>query len=398
MSLPFTKFPTSTSTTIQAKPFKVNIPESTLDEFKTLLKLSKLGPQTYENSQEDRRFGVTAKWMKDTKDKWLNDFDWKKHEAHINTFPHYIAPVVDDDGKEYSIHFVALFSEKTDAVPVVFIHGWPGSFLEFLSILTLLKNKYTPETLPYHVIVPSLPGYTFSSAPPLDQDFLVADIARIFNKLLIGLGFGSGYVVQGGDIGSEVGRILVTEYPSCKAIHTNFWVVMPPADAKNLSLSESEREGLQRAVQLGSPGAYVFVHGTRTSTIGFALASNPLALLAWIGEKFLDWTDEDLSIDMLLESVTLYWLTETFPRSIYPYRQYVNGMGSHPYVEKPVGHSWFPKEVTPTPKSWIATTGNLVFFRQHMKGGHFAALERPGDLLEDVEDFVAQVWPTASKG
>jgi microsomal epoxide hydrolase len=114
---------------------------------------------------------------------------------------------------------VALYSENVDAIPVVLLHGWPGSFLEFLPILDLLRSSYTPATLPYHVIVPSLPGYTFSSPPPADCDFRIEDVARIFDKLVVGLGFGAGYVVQGGDIGSKVGRVMAAEHKSCKAIH-----------------------------------------------------------------------------------------------------------------------------------------------------------------------------------
>jgi len=146
--------------------------------------------------------------------------------------------------------------------------------------------------------------------------------------------------------------------------------------------------------------AYAITHATRPSTIGFVLASNPLSLLAWIGEKFLDWTDEDPSLDTILTAVTLYWVTETFPRSIYPYRQWASAGSSetaNTYITKPFGYSWFPRELVAAPKSWAAPMGNLVFFKQHTKGGHFAALERPEVLLQDIEEFVAQVWPEARK-
>lgn len=130
--------------------------------------------------------------------------------------------------EELSIHFVALFSQKEDAIPVILLHGWPGSFLEFLPLLQIFREEYIPSTLPYHFIVPSMPGYAFSSGPPLDRNFTVFDVARIFNKLMNDLGFGSGYVAQGGDIGSSVGRVLAVEYASCKG---------KPAFALSLSLS-----------------------------------------------------------------------------------------------------------------------------------------------------------------
>lgn len=115
-----------------------------------------------------------------------------------------------------------------------------------------------------------------------------------------------------------------------------------------------------------------------------------------IGEKFLDWVDEPLSLDQILDSVSLYWFTETFPRAIYPYRQF---FGPAPeaiplkhYVDKPLGYSCFPAEIAPIPKAWVATTGNLVWYKRHEKGGHFAAMERPQHLLQDIEEFVAAVW------
>lgn len=115
-----------------------------------------------------------------------------------------------------------------------------------------------------------------------------------------------------------------------------------------------------------------------------------------IGEKFLEWVDDPLTMDQILDHVSLYWLTETFPRAIYPYRRYFGPTPEDPVsglkVRRPLGYSWFPKEIAPIPKAWVATVGDLVWHKQHDKGGHFAALERPGDLLQDIEEFVAAVW------
>jgi microsomal epoxide hydrolase len=114
---------------------------------------------------------------------------------------------------------MSLFSSRSDAIPILFLHGWPGSFLEFLPILSLLKSKYTPSTLPYHIIVPSSIGYGFSSPPPLDRDFRIEDVARLMNGLMLQLGFGDGYAVQGGDIGSKIARVIAVKHEACKAIH-----------------------------------------------------------------------------------------------------------------------------------------------------------------------------------
>jgi microsomal epoxide hydrolase len=172
-----------------------------------------------------------------------------------------------------------------------------------------------------------------------------------------------------------------------------------PEGLDKSSVSEIEKKGLERYNWFLTIGrAYANEHASRPSTIGFVLSSNPLALLAWIGEKFIDWSDTTPSIDTILESVTLYWVTETMPRSIYPYRQLLasENPGSHDaeewHIHKPFGFSWFPQEIAPMPKAWVERTGDLIFHRQHDKGGHFAALEQPEILLKDIEDFVAEVY------
>jgi microsomal epoxide hydrolase len=163
-------------------------------------------------------------------------------------------------------------------------------------------------------------------------------------------------------------------------------------------ITEAEKKGLTRAKEFETRGsAYAFTHATKPSTIGLVLSSSPLALLTWIGEKFRDWTDEDPPIDEILTSVSLYWLTDTFPTSIYAYRQRFTPTkgGSHGSPEftisKPLGYSWFPQELAPIPKSWVETTGNLVFHKSHESGGHFAALEKPEVLLNDFGEFVKQI-------
>jgi microsomal epoxide hydrolase len=165
------------------------------------------------------------------------------------------------------------------------------------------------------------------------------------------------------------------------------------------SVSGIEQEGLKRMNRFLEYGtAYALEHATRPSTIGLVLASNPLALLAWIGEKFLDWSDVHPPLQAILESVSLYWFTQTFPRSIYTYRERFDPAAGvaheHPEwrINKPMGYSWFPKEVAPMPRAWVATTGGLVFWREHEQGGHFAAMEQPELLLEDLREFIEQVW------
>ncbi|KAK5102725.1 hypothetical protein LTS08_003525 [Lithohypha guttulata] len=390
--------------TLKIEPFQLQVPDEEIEHFKQLLKLSRLAPQTFENNQTDTgKFGVTHKWMTEAKDRWQNQYDWRQREAYFNSFPNFKTSIKDDKtGFTFDIHFAALFSEKTDAVPIVFLHGWPGSFLEFLGVLETFKSKYKSSDLPYHIIVPSLPGYTLSSGPPTDQDFKTDDLARIIDKLMQGLGFGdSGYVAQGGDIGAYTCRCL-SHYSSCKAIHLNFSLMERPKNLnQDLTVEEVEQRGLKRARDFGLTGsAYALEHGTRPSTIGFTLDSSPIALLAWIGEKFITWTDTTPSLEQILDSITLYWFTHSFPRCIYPYREFHGSSAGAVYIhsdpkyhiKQPLGYSWFPQELAPMPVSWVKTTGNLVWSKRHNAGGHFAAMEKPEVLVEDVESFVKQVW------
>jgi len=193
-----------------------------------------------------------------------------------------------------------------------------------------------------------------------------------------------------------VAKSLGAQYEGCKAVHVNFFPIRsPPENIPSSTLTPRDEQGLKRREDFLTTGAaYAIEHASRPSTIGLVLASNPLALLAWIGEKFLAWSDENPSLHTILESVTLYWFTESFPRGIYPYRGRFEPVPKWQteFFKKPLGFSNFPKEVTPTPKSWVEIEANLVFYREHVKGGHFAALEQPELLLGDLEDFVKQVW------
>ncbi|CVK98882.1 related to epoxide hydrolase [Fusarium mangiferae] len=333
----------------QPKPFIVHHTDEQLRDFKTAIESAKLGPTTYENLQQDRKYGVTSLWLREAVAAW-KEFDWRKVEGQVNRFPNFTAEV-EDNGVSYTIHFMALFSNRDDAIPVLALHGWPGSFLEFLPIFSRLSAKHSTQELPYHII--------------------------------------------GGDVGSKIARVLGGTFPRAKAIHLNFSIMPDPGNINEIVYDDLEREGLKRAewfTKFGS--AYALLHAIKPATIGLALSASPVPLLAWIGEKFLDWTDDDLPLDAVLESVSLYWLTQCFSTSLWPYRQLFTpgNIGAHEnpvwHINKPLGMSWFPKEIAPVPEAWTATTGDLVLFKKHNKGGHFAAMEHPDVLLADLEEFI----------
>jgi pimeloyl-ACP methyl ester carboxylesterase len=276
-----------------AKPFTLNVPEQDLSEWRQLLQLSKLGPITYENQQTEQNFGVTQKWLAGAKDYWLNTYDWRAQEKHINSFDNFQMQI---DGID--LHFVGHFSERKDAVPIVFMHGWPGSFIEFLPMLSLIRDKWSKKDLPYHIIVPSLPGYTLSAGTqPVDKNWTMEDSAEIIHKLMTNLGFEK-YLAQGGDVGSFEARLLAQDKDGCVGIHRmltypwQFCSLVQLTIAVNMmsvkdqpdpsTLSTFEKNALDRALKWVETGrAYGLEHSSRPSTIGHVLSSNPLALLAW---------------------------------------------------------------------------------------------------------------------
>ncbi|KAL2863276.1 epoxide hydrolase family protein [Aspergillus lucknowensis] len=360
------------------QPFTLHVPESDFDDFKALIRLSKIGPKTWWNQHtDDGRFGISRDWLARAKETWLSpeSFNWRTHEAHINSFPNYKVSLIDPEAGTVNIHFAALFSKRADAIPILFLHGYPGSFMEFLPMMHLLREKYTPETLPYHVIVPSLPDYGLSGGASTDVEMTLDRAARIMNQLMLDLGFGYGYIAQGGDLGSMLARIISAEYDSCKAFHINMHTLNPSETPGSLEdLTPEEKNHMEWSTKWRETGlAYALEHGTRPSTVGLAISSSPLALLAWIGEKHIEWTDprHPLPLDTILAMTTLYWFTSTLPRALYHATLVLNLTGPKPSPiptskEKPMGYSVFPYDLAFLPRVWAERIHpNLAFWRRH---------------------------------
>lgn len=406
------------------KPFRIDIHQDAIDRMKALIQQGQIADGCYENESTGNRLGVQREWLSSMKDKWLNDFDWKHHEHQLNTFPHFLATVTSPESNLFEMHFTGLFSSRNDALPILLSHGWPGSFLEFIPMLRLIRDQYKgdPSQMPYHFVVPSLPGFGFSSMPPASEDFHRKEsIAVVMDDLMMAIFGGQArYVAQGGDIGSFISRILASGYDSCIAAHLNFNYMEEPSQPEGqppLPVEDVEKRGLSRKQEFRTTGiAYAMLQGTRPSTLGLALSSSPLALLTWIGEKFLDWSDpasfpenpphsspnSDFATDILLNA-SLYWLTGHIATTFYTYREVFEAMRGAPpssshdapkfRIEAPkmLGFSWFPMDVAPVPISWIGETGNLVWWKRHEVGGHFAALERPKVLWADLQEFLSVV-------
>ncbi|ORY25438.1 Alpha/Beta hydrolase protein [Naematelia encephala] len=385
--------------TISVTPYNIAVPEETLEDLKSALDTVRPVKTTFENTNLGNGAGVTKEWIDNALKSWKNEFDWREIESELNSYPNYLAHVTHKDEK-LDVHFIGLFSNRKDAVPVIMSHGWPGNIIEFVPVIRYLTKKYTPETLPVHLIVPSLIGFGFSAPPPLTKEWTNLDTATVFDQAMRGLGFES-YLAQGGDIGSYISILLGDRFEACKAVHLNMIIIDPPADLDRSALTEKDKAALERYEWFENwEFAYAQEHATKTSTIGMVIGSNPIALLAWIGEKLIVWSDETPSLDLILANISLYYLTSTFPTSLYHYRtstgpNRVNSAIPRGLKGKPLGFSHFPKEIRPVPLAWIEADANydVSWFRAHEKGGHFAALEQPESFWSDVEAFIKEKWP-----
>ncbi|GAA5952748.1 hypothetical protein JCM10213_007918 [Rhodosporidiobolus nylandii] len=389
-----------TQRTLQLDKFRPGFTDDELASLQDSLRSAKLPTATYASKQE--KYGITHEWMEEALARWKDGFSWKAYEDKINAVDHYLT-TIEDEGHQYEVHFIYHESKDPKAIPLMLLHGWPGSAFEFLDAVKILRESTSPA---FHLIAPMLPGYGWSSPPPLDRGFGMDDCARILDKLMAGLGYSEGYAVQGGDIGSGLARILACEYDRCKVINVNYLpAVAPPDGFCEKDLKEHEKANLERGKSFQATGrGYAIEQATRPGTIGIVVGSSPIALLAWLAEKFRDWTDNTPTVEEQLAIATFWWLSESYPSSIWAYADaelLQTGISalhndSKYYLKKPFGYSSFAKELSTTPEAWAGRNGNLQFYRYHSKGGHFASSEQPELFAQDMKDCFGKLWPTVA--
>ncbi|GAA5965892.1 hypothetical protein JCM8115_000736 [Rhodotorula mucilaginosa] len=387
--------------TLTLRPFSPSFTASELDGLARALEPSRLPGETYASRQT--KYGIKHAWMKNALQRWKDGFDWKKHEQEINEVDHYMVQV-QTDGVQHDLHVIYHESKDPNAIPLLLLHGWPGSAFEFIEAIKILRKSTSPA---FHLIAPMEPGYGWSTPPPLDRGFNMNDCTALMNDLMVGLGYGDGYAAQGGDIGSGLARLLAVNYDACKCININYMpAVAPPEDApERHQIKPHEEDALRRADEFQKTGrGYANMHATRPGTIGIVVGSSPVALLAWIAEKYLAWTDEDPPLDTILAICTIWWIRDSYPSSIWAYADFletgISALHNDPKYrldKKPFGFSSFKEEISATPEAWAGRNGNLQFYRYHDKGGHFAALEQPEAFAQDMQDCFGKIWPLSQQ-
>jgi pimeloyl-ACP methyl ester carboxylesterase len=370
-------------------PYSIDIPQSALDDLKERLGRTRW-PDELPGVGWD--LGVPLDYLKDLTEYWATTYHWRIQEKALNEFPQFTT-LIDNQ----NVHFLHVRSTEPEALPLLITHGWPGSIAEFLNIIDPLVNPAAHGGDPadaFHVIAPSIPGFGFSG-PTHETGWNTARVAKAWADLMSRLGY-ERYGAQGGDTGAMVSPQLgQIDSAHVVGIHVNSLVTFPsgkPDELNDLSGADQKRLALMQRWQNELSG-YAILQSTRPQTLAYALTDSPVGQLAWIVEKFKDWTDpaaplpEDaVDRDHLLTDVSIYWLTATAGSSA---RLYYEGAKSWGQTSEPsgvpTGVAVFPMDVTIRPIA--EREHNIVRWTEFDRGGHFAAMEAPDLLVGDVREF-----------
>jgi pimeloyl-ACP methyl ester carboxylesterase len=366
------------------RPFRVEVPAEVLDDLRDRLARTRWPDQIPGSGWG---YGTDLAYLQDLCTYWRNDFDWRAQEDRFNRWPHFLTDI---DGQQ--IHFIHARSDNPNALPLIVTHGWPGSVAEFLDIIEPLREDF-------HVVVPSLPGYGWSG-PTTEPGWDVHRVAQAWQTLMARLGYDR-YGAQGGDWGAMVSaRLAAIDPEHMVGLHSNMLLAFPD-DASGIELTESEIADLVWVGEFMKTGsAYQEIQGKNPQTLGYGLTDSPAGLAGWIVEKFLVWTDNEgspddaVTRDQLLTNLTLYWVTKTINSSIRLYceSQRTDRFGpTGEYITVPTAAAVFPKEMFRIPEAYAKSRFNLVRYNRFDRGGHFAALEEPNLLVQDVREFFASL-------
>ena len=401
-SVSTTKSPTTRDDAI--RPFKIHVPQAQLNDLRRRIKETRWPDK---ETVADESQGVPLATLQELARHWSTDYDWRRVEAKLNSYPQFLTTI---DGVD--IHFIHVKSKEKNALPIIITHGWPGSVIEQIKLIEPLTNptKFGGSASDaFDVVIPSIPGYGFSGRPTT-TGWDPAHVARAWAELMKRLGY-TRYVAQGGDIGAVVTTALGTlAPPGLVAMHTNFPAVIPADVGRQLGgppppdLSpEEERMFEQLSAFRTMNGAYAAMMTTRPQTL-YGLTDSPVALAAWIIDHGDGWDQPAASItsaivghtvnghpagavtrDDVLDDITLYWLTST---GISAARLYWESHGkglTAANVSIPTAVTIFPGEIYLAPKSWTERAyHNLIYYNQVDRGGHYAAWEQPEIFVSEM--------------
>jgi microsomal epoxide hydrolase len=372
-------------------PFRADIDQAVLDDLRERLGRTRW-PEQIPGSGWD--LGTDTSYLAELCAYWRDGYDWRSTEAELNVWPQFVTRI---GGQQ--MHFIHARSPHERAMPLLITHGWPGSVFEFMKILGPLTDPVSyggsPEDA-FHVVAPSIPGYLFSG-PTTERGWDVSKVAAAEDTLMTRLGYPS-YGAQGGDWGSRISVELALAFPDhLRGIHLNLVQAGPPnqSDPSWKPTAEEAAEIARRERFARYERGYSAIQATKPQTLSYALCDSPVGLAAWIVEKFRTWSDCDgnvekrFSKDELLANITGYWVTGTAGSAARLYLESWSRAQSPPseYVAVPTGCALFPAEIAHPPRGWAEKVYNVVHWSEMAAGGHFAAMEEPIALVEDIRAF-----------
>ena len=372
-------------------PFEVRIPQAALDGLRERLAHTRWPDQLLDSGWG---YGSELSYMKELVDYWQGGFDWRAQEDAINSYAHFRAGV---DG--LGIHFIHERGRGANPMPLIVTHGWPGSFYEMLKIIPLLTDPAGhggDANDSFDVVVPSLPGYGFSDRPTR-PGMSKSRIAEIWQQLMTEVLGYRRFGAHGGDIGAGVTTKLGLNHPArLLGIHITA-VANPYLGPGTAPLTEAERDFVEFTQHWETEeGAYGHIQATRPQTLAYGLNDSPAGLAAWIVEKFRAWSDcggqveSRFTKDELLTNITIYWVTETINSSIRLYadnRLQPPGFKEGERITVPCGIALTREKIDQVPREWAERSYNVQRWTEFPRGGHFAAMEEPELLVEDIREF-----------
>ncbi|HEX9553781.1 MAG TPA: epoxide hydrolase [Streptosporangiaceae bacterium] len=379
------------SNATEIRPFRIDIPQADLDELRARLESTRWPDQVPDSGWD---YGIPLDYVQQLAEYWRTSYDWRVHEQALNAFPQFTTGI---DGQR--VHFLHVSSPEPDAIPLIMTHGWPGSIVEFINIIGPLTNPRAHGADPadaFHLVVPSIPGYGFSG-PTQDRGWNVHRIAQAWDELMRRLGY-QRYGAQGGDWGSAISRELgLIAGDHIIGVHLNMLFPWVPEDPTDLTDAERSRVETMRRFRATGSG-YGAIQSTRPQTLAYGLTDSPAGQLAWIAEKFGEWTDDGLpdeavDRDQLLTNIMVYWLTRTAGSSARLYYEAArSGSSGPPKVSTaPTGLAVFAREIARPIRRFAELSNNIVHWTEFDRGGHFAAMEQPDLLVGDVRAFFSQL-------
>ena len=378
---------------MDVRPFTIAVEDSVLEDLQQRLADTRW-PDEIPNTGWD--YGSNLAYLKELVEHWRTKFDWRAQEAKLNAFSHFKSEV---DGLD--IHFIHEKGKGPNPIPLVITHGWPSCFFEMTKIIPLLADPAShggDAADSFDVVAPSLPGFGFSDHAQ-DRGMEVQRVAGMWNKLMTeNLGYPK-FAAQGGDIGSGVtARLGYAHADTLYGIHlTSITRPTPYLGPGSRPVTDAEQALIaQRDKWFADEGGYNHIQGTKPQTLAYGLNDSPVGLAAWIVEKYRTWSDcggnveKSYTKDELLTIVTIYWVTQTISSSTRMYfenQKNLWAMEKDQKVPAPAGMAMFPQEISKPPREWGERSYDVRRWTEMHSGGHFAALEEPQLLAEEVRAF-----------